>query len=436
MAATPSTLRAIRGSFVHCLRDPGNDLDPGSAVEHFEDGVMLIEQGRVRELGPAQALLPGLGPDVEIIDHRGSLIVPGFIDTHIHYAQTDMIASHGEQLLTWLQNYTFPIEARFADRQLADDTARFFVDELLRNGTTTALVFATVHPGSVDALFEAARARDMRLVAGKVLMDRNCPENLRDTPVDGDRDSRALIERWHDQDRLKYAITPRFAPTSSDLQLELAGALAAEHPDLYVHTHLAENLDECAWVRELFPGRRSYLDVYDRFGLVRERSVFAHCLHIDDTDRDVMAHKGAAVAFCPTSNQFLGSGNFDLHAFREWGIRIGLGTDVGAGTSFNQLHTAKSAYKVAQLQDHVCSPWQALYLMTLGGARALYLDDRIGNFRPGQEADFVVLSAAPTPLITRRLNATTSLSERLFVYLMLGDDRAIEATYLLGRRAD
>ena len=434
MAVTHSTLKAIRGSFVHCLRDPGNDPDPGSAVEYFEDGVMLIEQGRVKALGPANELLPSLGPEVELIDHSGQLIVPGFIDTHVHYPQTDMIASYGEQLLMWLEHYTFPTEMRFADLNLAADTARFFVDQLLLNGTTTAMVFATVHPGSVDALFEAANARHMRIMAGKVLMDRNCPEGLRDSPEAGVEESRQLIDKWHGQDRLQYAITPRFAPTSTDQQLALAGRLAAEHPDVYVQTHLAESHEECDWVAGLFPHQRSYLDVYHHHGLVRERSIFAHCLHIDTEDRRVMSGNGAAIAFCPTSNLFLGSGLFDLHAARDHGIRVGLGTDVGAGTSFSQLQTASAGYKVAQMQGQACSPWQALYLMTLGGARALYLEDRIGNFSCGQEADLVVLDKAPTALMERRLGTTKSLSERLFVYLMLGDDRAIAATYLLGQR--
>jgi guanine deaminase len=324
---------------------------------------------------------------------------------------------------------------RFADPEYAQEVAGVFVDELLRNGTTTALVFGTVHAHSADAIFEAAEARQMRLIAGKVLMDSNCPEDLRDDPESGYADSKALIERWHGRGRLGYAITPRFALTSSAAQLAAAGRLASEHPDVWVHTHLAENHDEVEEIARLFPDSRSYLDVYDRFGLLRERSVFAHCLHMDDTDRAEMAMKGGAAAFCPTSNLFLGSGLFRLPAMRAAGIRCGLGTDVGGGTSLSLLRTASEAYKVLHLQDHALPTMQALYLATLGAAEALCLDAEIGNFATGKEADFVVLDFEGSAITARRTAAATSIEEKLFALMTLGDDRNIAATYILGRKA-
>jgi len=419
---------ALRGSIAHCLDDP--DAGDGS-FEYIEDGVLLVRDGCVERVGEAAQLLP-LPEGVPLHDRRGQLIVPGFVDVHLHYPQTDMIGSHGAQLLEWLDTYVFPTEIRFADRDYAADTAGFFLDELLRNGTTSALVLGTVHAHSVDVLFEAAQLRGMRLAAGKVMMDRNCPEALRDTPETGYRDSRALLERWHGVDRLRYAITPRFAPTSTPAQLEMAGRLAAEHPDAYVHTHLAENLNEVAWVAELFPQARSYLDVYDRFGLVRERSVFAHSVHIDEVDRARLGDSGATLAFCPSANLFLGSGLFDLGAARACGARVGLGTDVGAGTSFGMLQLIGQAYKVAQMGGQSIGPEQALYLATLGGARALHIDDAVGNFAPGKEADFIVLDPAATPLLARRCAAAGDWRERLFALMTLGDDRAVAETFLQG----
>lgn len=420
---------AYRGTIVHCLRDPVGAPD---AVEIFDDGLLLTVDGRIERIGPATELLDALPADLRVVDYSGRLIVPGFVDTHVHYPQTEMIASYGEQLLEWLDSYTFPTERRFADRAHAAEVAEFFLDELLRNGTTTALVLGTVHSESVDAFFEAAERRRLRMIAGKVLMDRNAPDYLLDTADTGYRDSRELIERWHGRDRLRYAITPRFAPTSTERQLQLAGLLAAECPDTHIHTHVAENRDEVAWVAELFPDSRSYLDVYDHFGLLRERAVYAHCLHLDEPDRRRMAESGAAAAFCPTANLFLGSGLFDLAAADAEGMRVGIGTDVGAGTSFSLLRTLSEAYKVTQLQGQRLSPWRALYLATLGGARALYLDDRIGNFQPGKEADFIVLDPRATPLLARRTAHSRDCADTLFALIMLGDDRAVAATHVLG----
>ncbi|MBT8090665.1 MAG: guanine deaminase [Gammaproteobacteria bacterium] len=423
--------QAFRASLLHCLSDPGEE-SRASAFQYFEDGLLIIEDGIVLEAGNAENLLEGLAEDVLLVDYPGKLIVPGFIDCHVHYPQLDIIASYGEQLLDWLNRYAYPAEARFSDPDYARQAAAVFVDELLNNGTTTAMVFGTVHAHSADAIFEAAAARDMRLIAGKVLMDRNCPDELRDDADSAYADSKMLIERWHGQGRLGYAITPRFALTSSEAQLAAAGKLAREYPGVWVHTHLAENRDEVDQIARQFPSSRSYLDVYDHFGLLRERSVFAHCLHLDDQDRARMASTGGAAAFCPTSNLFLGSGLFDLPAMRAAGVRCGLGTDVGGGTSLSMLKTASEAYKVLHLQDHTLPAARALYLATLGAAEALYLDDVIGNFVSGKEADFVVLDPAASSLAARRSSTAETIEEAFFALLTLGDERHVAATFIKG----
>jgi len=426
-------VHAFRGEIVDFVGDPatlGN-----SALRHHPDGVLVVRDGRIAAAGPANATLRTLPRGAAVTDYRGKLIVPGFVDTHVHYAQTDMIASHGAQLLEWLERYTFPAEARFKDRDHAGEVAEFFVAELLRNGTTTAMTFATTHKPSVDAIFHAAHRRSMRLVAGKVLADRNVPKAVRDTAQSGYDDSKALIEAWHGRDRLGYAVTPRFAPTSTERQLDLCGTLLEEHPGVHLQSHVAENLTEVEWVAALFPWSRSYLDVYDHYGLLCERAVYAHCIHLDTTDRERMAATGAAMSFCATSNLFLGSGLFDLSAARSAGVRVGLGTDVGGGTTLSMLRTMAESYKVCQLAGQTMSPLSAFYLATLGGAASLYLDGQIGNFDVGKEADFVVLDAAAIPHLARRIDRAETLDERLFALMILGDDRAVHATHILGSRA-
>lgn len=427
----PADTHAIRGCIVHCLHDPGEGNDPG-ALEVFEDGLLVVRNGHVESLGPAEQLLPTLGDSIGVTDQRGRFIVPGFIDAHIHYAQTDMIASHGEQLLTWLERYVFPVEGRFADDTVARETASFFMDELLRNGTTSALVMGTVHQRSITPVFERARIEGMRMAAGKVMMDRNAPDYLRDDPESGFQKTRELIERWHGVDRLSYAITPRFAPTSTEAQLEAAGKLARDYPDTYVHTHLAENENEVAWVSELFPWSRHYLDVYDHFGLVRERSVYAHSIHLSDAERRRMAQAGAASVFCPTSNMFLGSGLFNYRQTRAANVDVALATDVGAGTTFSMIRTVADAYKVAQLTDTPMSPARMLYLATLAGAQALSIDDCVGNLSVGKEADFVVLDPQTVPLLARRIACAETIAEKLFALFILGDDRSVASTWLHG----
>jgi len=433
MPGSTADVRAFRGEILDFVGDPATLGE--TAWRHFADGVLVVRGGKVAAVGPAAAMLAAIPDGAVVTDYRGKLILPGFVDTHVHYAQTDMIASHGAQLLEWLEKYTFPAEARFADPEHARDVAAFFVAELLRNGTTTAMVFATTHKVSVDAIFEAARARSMRVIAGKVLTDRHVPQAVRDTAESGYDDSRALIQQWHGRERLAYAVTPRFAPTSTERQLDLCGRLLEEHPDVFLQSHVAENLGEVAWVAELYPWSRSYLDVYDHFGLLRERAVYAHCIHLDAMDRKRMADTGTAMSFCATSNLFLGSGLFNLQAAHECGARVGLGTDVGAGTTLSMLRTMEESYKVCQLAGQSLSPMQAFYLATLGGAAALYLEDRIGNFDIGKEADFVVLDPKATPHLARRMERTTTLAERLFAFMIMGDDRAVHATHVLGALA-
>lgn len=425
-----NTRKAYRAAILHSLADPAV-VGVEQSYEYFEDGILLIENGKVAQVGAAAELLPKLA-GVDVQHYRDALITPGFIDTHIHYPQTGMIASYGEQLLDWLNTYTFPTERQFEDKAHASDVAAIFLKELLRNGTTTALVFGSVHPQSVDAFFEQAEKLNLRMIAGKVLMDRNAPDYLTDTAESGYAESKALIERWHGKGRLHYAVTPRFAPTSTPEQLELAGKLLGEYPDLYMHTHLSENRKEIEWVKELFPERKGYLDVYDHHKLIGPRAVFAHGVHLCDDECKHLAETGSAVTFCPTSNLFLGSGLFDLNKLEAHGVRVGLGTDVGAGTSFSQLQSLNEAYKVMQLQGKKLDPFKSLYLATLGGANALYLDDKLGNFLPGKDADFLVLDYNATPLMSYRMQQAKSLEERLFALTMLGDDRAVKETFAAG----
>jgi len=425
-------LSAHRASLLHFLADP-DDVELEDSYEYFDDGLLIIEQGKIIALGHAEELLPTLPKNVQITEHSNSLLMPGFVDTHTHYPQTEMIAAHGSQLLDWLDTYTFPTETKFGDSVYARDIAERFLNELLRAGTTTALVFGTVHKESVDAFFEACEARNLRMVAGKVLMDRNAPDELTDTPESGYLESKALIERWHNRGRLRYAVTPRFSPTCTEAQLERAGQLLEEHSDVYLHTHMSENLAEIAWVKKLFPHCKNYLDTYDQAGLLGRRSIFAHCVHLQEEEWARLAETGSGIAFCPTSNLFLGSGLFPLGEAVNHKINVGLGTDIGAGTSFSILQTLNEAYKVLQLRGEQLSPFKGLYLATLGGATTLDLHDLIGNLNPGKEADFVVLDKSATPLMDFRMRQCKTLFEELFVFSMLGDDRSIKQTWSAGK---
>lgn len=433
MAASAQTgVTALRGTLVTCRDDPFLG-DPELVIE--TDGLVVCRDGTIVAAGPADRVPLPAGAAVTHYPH--CLIVPGFVDTHVHYPQTGMIAAPGRQLLDWLTHYTYVAEQAFADPGHAEGMAEAFCTELLRNGTTTALAFCTVHPHSVDALFAAAARRNMRMVAGKVLMDRNAPEALRDDVQRGYDNSKALIARWHGRGRALYAITPRFAGSCSAAQLDAAGTLWREHPEVLVQTHIAENRDEVAWIAELFPDRADYLDVYAHHGLVGRRCVLAHGIHLSESELCRCHESGAALAHCPTSNLFLGSGLFRLAAAKDpkRPVHVGLGTDVGAGTSFSLLATMGEAYKVAQLQGHALGAVEAFFLATLGGARALGLEDRIGTIAAGREADLTVLDPNATPLIALRNARAQSVAEMLFVLMTLGDDRAVRATYVAGELA-
>lgn len=430
MPYAPETL--LRASFFDFTALAAQPDDIAANARYLEDGLLTLREGKVVSLESWQ-IAEGRVDHSRVTDLRGKLIVPGFIDTHIHYPQTEMIGAFGEQLLEWLNQYTFPVESQYHCPDHAAKMSAFFLHQLLSNGTTTALVFGTVHKQSVDSLFSAAQQLDMRLIAGKVMMDRNAPEYLTETPEESYQHTRELIERWHQRGRLSYALTPRFAPTSSPELLDKVRQLREEFPDVWMHTHLSENQQEIAWVKALFPERAGYLDVYHHHQLTGKRSVFAHCLHLEDTEWQCLHDTDSSIAFCPTSNLFLGSGLFNIKRCWQQGVRMGIGTDVGAGTTFNLLQTLGEAYKVGQLQQYKLSACEAFYHATLGGAHALDLDDVIGNFNPGKEADFVVLDPAVSPLQKLRNANSKDIWERLFVMMTLGDDRNIAQTWVSGK---
>lgn len=427
------SLKAIRGNFLDIVKTVEQPEEIESHLRFIEDGLMLVRSGKVEWFGQWEEGKHLIPEGIRVRDYSGKMIVPGFIDTHIHYPQSEMVGAYGEQLLEWLNKHTFPAERRYNDIEYAREMSAFFIKQLLRNGTTTALVFGTVHPESVDALFEAAHNINMRMIAGKVMMDRNAPDYLLDTAETSYTQSKALIERWHRNGRLLYAITPRFAPTSTPEQLAMAQRLREEYPDTYLHTHLCENKDEIAWVKSLYPDRKNYLDVYHHYGLTGKNSVFAHCVHLEEQEWDCLRDSGSSIAFCPTSNLYLGSGLFNLKKAWHKQIKVGMGTDIGAGTTFNMLQTLNEAYKVMQLQGCRMSAYEAFYLATLGGAKALGLDDIIGNFNVGKEADFVVLEPTATPLQQLRYDNSVTLMDKLFVMMTLGDDRSIYRTYVDGQ---
>lgn len=421
---------AIRARILSFDGDPR--LDPG-AVRFIEDGIVTVRDGLIEAVGEAAALLPSLPAGMRLVDHRPHLLMPGFVDPHIHMPQTQVVASYGTELLEWLQRYTFPEESRYGDPAVSDAAAKFVLSELLANGTTTASFFCTSHPQSVDSLMAEAERRGLRILAGKVMMDRGAPEALLDTPERGYEESKALIERWHGRGRLEVSITPRFAPTSTEAQLEATGALAAENPGLSIQTHLSENLDEIAYVRELFPSAEDYLAVYERYGLVRERALFGHCIHLTEREIASLAERGASAIFCPTSNLFLGSGLFDRAGLLEAGVKTGIATDIGGGTSYSMLATAGEGYKVLALRGQKLPALQAFHWMTAGNAQAIGLGGRIGRVAPGFEADFAVLDSGATAAMRRRLERIETLEEELFLLMTMGDDRSVAATYAAGR---
>lgn len=428
------TTSAVRG---HAISYRGDPFFDDQAFVDITDALIVSQDGQITSFGSYDETQGAVPPGVEVTHYPNHLITAGFIDTHVHYVQTGIIGAYGSQLIDWLNHYTFVEEQAFADKGHADEIASRYFDELVRNGTTTAVTFCAVYPGSVDAFFEESERRGMRMIGGKVLMDRNAPDHLLDTAQSGYDDSKALITKWHGRGRQLYAITPRFAPTSTPEQLEAAGALWKESPGTFQHTHVSENVGEIAWVRSLFPERDGYLDVYDHYGLLGRRSVLAHGVHLTARERHRVAETGSAVAHCPTSNLFLGSGLFHVHDAKDpkRPMHVGLGTDVGAGTTFSMLATMNEAYKVAELNSYPMDAVKSFYLATLGGAAALDLDDRIGSIAVGKEADFVILDPNATPLLSYRAGRAESTEELMFVLSIMADDRSVAATYIAGRPA-
>ena len=419
-----------RASILHF---PVATESPSTQAAMFEDGALVVVNEKIIAIGHYKDISPKY-PTANSIDYSGRLLLPGLIDSHLHYPQTEMIAKYGKQLLDWLENYAFPTEDKFVSNDYCTYIADIFIRQLIDNGTTTALAFSTVHTQSVDALFTAASARNMALVTGKVCMDRNCPEFLQDTAASAQQNSDQLIQRWHGKGRNLYALTPRFAPTSSPAQLYALGELAQQYPDVFIQTHLSENTHEVEWVKSLFPERSSYLDVYAHFNMVRKRAVFGHCLHLNDDEWAQLGETGATAAFCPSSNLFLGSGLFDMEAAKAHKVSVALATDVGAGTSFNMLRTYGEAYKVSQLRNAPTSPLEGLYLMTQGPAHAYGMSDSIGNLNVGTYADFIILNPHFNALSHLRNNDLNKLDDIIFALSMIGDDRAVEATYIAGKQ--
>lgn len=429
----PTALRALRGRLLWFVDDP--QAVGEAAHRYVEDGLLIIENGLVKVAGEARDLLRTLPADAEIVDHRPHLIMPGFIDAHIHMPQTQVVASYGAQLMEWLNKYTFVEEQKLSEQGHAEKLSRFFLDELLANGTTTAAVYCSVHPQSAEAFFTESQRRNTRMIAGKVMMDRNAPDALTDTAESGYRDSKALIARWHGNGRQLYAITPRFAITSTPEQMAAAGRLAAEHPDCHVQTHIDENRAEIAFARELYPEAADYADIYRSYGLLGAKSLMGHCIHMTHNEWQAFAESGAVAVFCPTSNLFLGSGLFDWAHARQRGVTVAVATDIGGGTSYSMLRTMAEAYKVLQLQGQSLSALGALHAITLGNAVALGLDHLIGSFEPGREADVVVLDTGATRAMAHRMETVRDLVEELFVLVTLGDERNVAATYVMGELA-
>lgn len=400
------------------------------AVRHDNTGGILVRDGVIAAVGDG-ATLRAAHPDVAVDDHGSHLILPGFIDAHVHYPQTAMIASWGKRLIDWLNQYTFPEEAAFHDPAYAAEIAGRYLDLVTSNGTTTVASYCTVHPGSVDAFFTAARARGMRALAGKTCMDRNAPENLRDTAQSAYDDSLALLLEWHGKDRLSYVITPRFSPTSTPEQLSALGALWAEHPECLMQTHLSEQVDEIAWVRALYPDARDYLDTYEAHGLLGARGLYGHAIHLEPREVDRLTEVGAALVHCPTSNTFIGSGLFNMDLADK--MAVGLATDTGGGSSFSMLRTMAAAYEIAQLRGTALHPAELLWRATGGSAQALHLQDKIGRIASGFEADLCVLNLASTPAIAQRSARADDIWEAVFPTIMMGDDRAVAQTYIAGR---
>jgi len=426
----------IRGRTLSFHRAP-DAADDHSSYAYDEDGAVLVRDGRIVASGAYDAVKAQADESVESVDHRPHLILPGFIDSHLHFPQMQVIASYGAELLDWLNTYTFPEEAKFADAQHGRRIARLFLDEMVRQGTTTVAAYCSVHKASAEAFFEESHARNMLSIAGKVMMDRNAPPGVLDTPQSSYDDTKALIAEWHGRGRQLCAITPRFAITSSPAQLEMAQALAREHPDCHIQTHLSENHAEIRWTEELYPEAKDYTDVYARYGLMGEKSLFGHCIHLSEREADAMSETGSVAVFCPTSNLFLGSGLFDYQRYRRRAkpLRIATATDVGGGTNYSMLRTMDEAYKVIALNGEKLDPLRSFWQLTRGNAESLSIADKVGTLGAGTDADLVVLDASATPGMALRMETVKTLAEELFLLQTLGDDRAVKQVYIAGRAA-
>jgi guanine deaminase len=422
----------IRGRVLTFVAEP-QGIDDAAAYKYIEDGAVFVRNGKIVEIGSYGDMRKLAGADADVADHRPNLILPGLIDMHLHFPQTQAIASYGAQLLEWLNTYIFVEEQKFAGAAHAAEVADRFMDELLSNGTTTAVAYCSVHPESVDAYFAAAEARGMCMIGGKVMMDRNAPEALRDTPERGYDETKRLIEKWHGRGRSHYAISPRFAITSTPEQMEMSRTLVAEHPSCFLQTHLSENRDEIAFATSLYPEAKDYTDIYARYGLLNDRTLLGHCIHMSEREISVLAETGAVGVFCPTSNLFLGSGLFDAAGFNKLGARWSVATDVGAGTSFSMLETMDEAYKVLHLQGQRLTPFNSFYRMTLGNARALGLEKQIGSLHAGADADIVVLDSSAKSAMEYRMRTAKSLLEELFILQTMGDDRCVAEVYVAGK---
>ena len=422
------TKTLIRGRVLSFLSEP-RGVDDDSAYLYIEDGAVLIEDGKIIAVDEYSVIEASTA---EIIDHRPYLVLPGLIDAHVHFPQMQVIASWGTQLLDWLETYTFPIESKFADYDHSLRFAGHFFDELLHHGTTTAACYCTVHKTSVDAFFTEAARRNLRMIAGKILMDRNAPPSLCDTPKSAYDESKALIAEWHGKGRALYAITPRFAITSTPEQMEVVQTLIEDHSDCYIQTHLSENLDEIRFAAELYPTARDYLDIYERYGLLGSRSLFGHAIHLKEREYRALGESGSVAVFCPTSNLFLGSGLYDEERLRAHGVRTAIATDIGGGTSYSMLRTLDEGYKILQLQGQKLDPMRSIYWATLGNAHALTLESYIGKIAPGMEADLIILNSHATSAMALRMETVRTLAEELFVLQVLGDDRSVVQTYIAG----
>lgn len=426
----------LRGRTLSFLRWP-ETIDDHSAWRYAEDGGLLIRDGRIVASGAYADVESKADAGSKKIDHRPHLLLPGFIDAHVHFPQMQVIASYGAELLDWLNTYTFPEETKFQNAQHGRRIARLFLDEVVRHGTTTVAAYCSVHKASAEAFFAESHGRNMLNIAGKVMMDRNAPEGVLDTPQSAYDDTKALIAEWHGKGRQLYAITPRFAITSSPGQLEMAGLLCREHPDLHMQTHLSENHAEIAFTRDLYPSARDYTDIYERYGLLGKKSLLGHCIHLSEREADAISDAGSVAVFCPTSNLFLGSGLFDYQRYRrrDKALRIAAATDVGGGTNYSMLRTMDEGYKVIALNGEKLNPFQSFWQLTRGNAEALSVADKVGTLDQGTDADIVVLDAGATPAMRLRMETAGTLAEELFLLQTLGDDRAVREVYVAGRAA-